>query len=156
MHKITDEFADPEFIAQNQPFFDRYVDMRVHGHDSKQAFLHVFGAEHWNENQHGYRRIDEIESTAYYTEQFAAKLKTIPVGDLWDSKKALNALLTNVRSPYVKDATRLAAIKELNILVGIVIVDENGKTKAGRSLADFYAQSTPLPAITENETSNEA
>ena len=154
MHKITDEFADPDFIQQNQSFFDRYIDMRVHGHDPRQAFVHVFGNEHWNENQQGYRRIEAIESSPYYTEQFALKLKSIPVGELWDSKKAVNALLTNVRSPFVKDATRLSAIKELNILVGIVIVDDNGKTKAGRSLADFYAQNTPLPTISEKSDAN--
>ena len=152
---ITDEFADPEFIEVNKPFFDKYVAMRVHGYDPKQAFLSVFGAKHFGESQHGYRRIDAIESTQYYTQTFAEKLKQEPVAELWCAKKAIHTLLANVRSPFVRDSTRLAALKELNVLVGIVVVDENGKTKAGRNLSDFYDSVPKVDANAEPESTTD-
>jgi hypothetical protein len=139
MHVPLDDFADPEFIALNKSFFDKYISLRVQGHDQRTAFLRVFGIEHLPQDAQGQqRRLEAIESTDYFNTHFNAALEAIKVSDMWNPKRALNELLCVVRGPYVKDSTKLNAIKELNIMVGIVIVDENGKTKAGRSLADFY------------------
>lgn len=139
MERPIDEFADEEFIALNQPHFDKYVEMRVHGHSAQTSFMRIFGAAHWPGPQQGHVRLDAIESTEYFKNQFAKRLEEVKIHELWDTKKSLHELLNLVRGDYIKDATRLAAAKELNVLVGITIVDENGKTKAGRSLADFYA-----------------
>ncbi len=138
MHAPIDEFADPEFIELNKTFFDKYIALRVQGHSAHTAFLRVFGQDHWPDTQRGHARLEAIESTDYFNKHFDAALAEIKVSDLWNPKRALNELLCVVRGPYVKDSTKLNAIKELNIMVGIVIVDENGKTKAGRSLSDFY------------------
>lgn len=138
MRPILDAFATPEFIEDNQYFYDKYIALRVQGYDSHSAFLRVFGAEHWPDSQQGHARLVAIESTDYFNTHFDKALESIDVSKMWNPKRALNELLCVVRGPYVKDATKLNAIKELNIMVGIVIVDEHGKTKAGRSLDDFY------------------
>ncbi|USE80765.1 hypothetical protein NDR89_13500 [Cupriavidus gilardii] len=44
----------------------------------------------------------------------------------------------------LKESVRLAAMKEPNVIWGITVVDEAGKTKAGRSLEDVYRQEGPV------------
>lgn len=139
MYIPLDDFATPEFIEDNKSFYDKYIALRVQGYDPRTAFLRVFGAEHMPDGAQAIdRRLEGIEATNYFNTHFNAALEATPVSQMWHPKRALNELLCVVRGPYVKDSTKLNAIKELNIMVGIVIVDENGKTKAGRSLSDFY------------------
>lgn len=139
MYVPVDDFADPEFIELNKSFYDKYIALRVQGHDARTAFLRVFGKEHMPDGAQAIDwRLEGIESSEYFNKHFDAALEATPVVKMWNPKRALNELLCVVRGPYVKDSTKLNAIKELNIMVGIVIVDENGKTKAGRSLSDFY------------------
>jgi hypothetical protein len=38
-----------------------------------------------------------------------------------------------------KKADRMAEIKELNVIYIVTTIDDKGNTRAGRSLADFYA-----------------
>jgi hypothetical protein len=143
MEKWIDDFAQPAFVKANKQFYDRYIKLRVHGYPAKQSFLRVFGPENWggehSTEQHGYERIEAIESTTYYLEQFDKVLEETSVSKLWNAKTSIHSLLKLVRDPYVKPSTQLNAQKELNVLAGIVVIDENGKTKAGRSLEDFYA-----------------
>ena len=147
MHVPVDQFADPEFIELNKSFYDKYIALRVQGHSAHVSFLRVFGKDHWPDSgQQGHARLEAIESTEYFNTHFDAALEKISVKDMWNPKRALNELLCVVRGPYVKDSTKLNAIKELNIMVGIVIVDENGKTKAGRTLADFYDSVDAVPS----------
>ncbi|WP_217478297.1 hypothetical protein, partial [Staphylococcus aureus] len=68
--------------------------------------------------------------------------------DLWNPKTALHELLQMVRDPTVKDSSRLSAIKELNVLAEITFVDESGKTRVGRGLADFYASEAEAQTAT--------
>ncbi len=140
MERFLDDFAQPDFIAVNEPFFDRYVDLRVHGYSSRTSFIKVFGLDHYPDPQQGYRRTSDIEETDWYRAAFEARLKTVTVAELWHTKSSIHELLAIVREDATRDSTRLNAIKELNVLVGITVVDENGKTKAGRTLADFYAE----------------
>jgi hypothetical protein len=123
----------------NKSFYDKYIELRVHGYPAYQSFVNVFGAEHWGGPQQGYNRIAAIESTQYYQTNYEKVLDSTEVSKLWCAKKAISGLLSIYRDPLNKCSTRLAAEKELNILTGVVVVDENGKTKAGRSLDDFYA-----------------
>jgi hypothetical protein len=138
--KNLDEFADPEFIKLNQSFFDDYIKLRVHGKPAYQSFIRVFGSEHWEGVQQGHNRIEAIESTQYFLTQFDKVLEETSASDLWNAKKALHALLAASQDLNNRDAVRLAAVKDLNLLTGIVIVDENGKTRVGRTLNDFYTE----------------
>lgn len=148
-----DLFADPNFIEENKVFYDRYIKLRVHGYPAKQSFLKVFGLEYWggdqDSEQHGQQRVEAMECTPYYLEQFDAVLKAIPPTELWNAQRSIHERLTLIRNPYIKASTQLSAQRDLDVLLGIVVIDENGKTKAGRSLDDFYAS---LPTSTPSDT----
>jgi hypothetical protein len=135
-------FGDVKFAELNADLFNAYAEYRVKGYHSHVAFRRVFGEDYMDPVSHV--RIEMIEHNEYHKARFNKRLKEIKTEELWDAKVALNELLSMARNPFAKDSTRLNAMRELNILVGIVIVDENGKTKAGRSLADFY-QKPPTP-----------
>jgi len=129
-------FGDVKFAEANSGIFDAYVEYRVRGYHAHVAFRRVFGEDYMDSVSH--IRIEMTEHNPYFKEHFERRLKEIKVEALWDTKTSLHELLSMARNPFAKDSTRLNAMKELNILVGIVVVDENGKTKAGRSLDDFY------------------
>ncbi len=129
-------FGDRAFAELNTEQFDAYVEYRVRGYHSHVAFRRVFGEEYMDNTSH--IRIELTEHNAYVRAKFKERLAAIKVEELWDTKTSLNELLSMARNPFAKDSTRLNAMKELNIMVGIVVVDENGKTKAGRNLSDFY------------------
>lgn len=156
MERLVDEFAEPEFIQINLPFFERFVELRVHGYSSRIAFIRAFGADNYGESpQAGYRRTQDIESSEWYGAAFELKLKELKANDLWNEKESIHQLLSIVRSEMVKDSVRLNAVKELNVLCGITIIDENGKTKAGRSLDDFYRSRTD-PSVPAEQSPGES
>src|ERR1700730_11077872 len=130
-------FGDPELAELNKEQCDAYTAYRVRGVHCSVAFRRVFGEEYMDSVSH--IRVELTEHNPYFREQFLKKLKAIKVEELWDAKRSINELLGMAQNPFAKDSTRLNAMRELNILIGIVVVDENGKTKAGRNLADFYA-----------------
>lgn len=134
-------FNDTKFAELNKELFDAYVELRVHGRHPHHSFRMVFGED--NVDQNVQKRIDHLESGEYYIAKFKERLEAIQTGDLWNDKIAVHEMLAIARDPYAKDSTRLNAMKELNILVGITVVDENGKTKLGGSLEDFYRSFTP-------------
>lgn len=132
------EFANEHFALNNKAIFDEYIEQRIHGVSSHVAFRIAFGEEFIQDNATT-ARIYAVEKNPYYKANFKSRLHSTKVGDLWNPKVAVNHLLSVAVDKFEKGSTRLAAMKELNILANIVIIDENGKTKAGRSLADFYA-----------------
>lgn len=128
-------FKDPDFAELNHEAFDAYIEYRVKGHHASVAYRRVF-----DEHSQAHLITEYIEHNPYYKAKFAQRLKDLKASDLWDEKIAVHELLSTARNPFFKDSTRLQAMKELNILTNITIVDENGKTKAGRKLMDFYAE----------------
>jgi len=135
-----DHFGDEEFALdkQNKKYFDLYIEYRVRGYHPHVAFRRVFGSDYMDSNAP--QRIEMTEHNPYYRERFKERLKEIKIEELWETKTSIHELLSMARNPFAKDTTRLNAMKELNVLVGITVVDESGKTRAGRSLADFYSQ----------------
>ena len=132
-------FGTKDFAIVYKEKINQYVELRIRGHHAQMAMGRVFGAENAAQmNDATHQRIFYLESNPYYIERFDARLKDIKMDELWSPKLAIHEMLSILRSPYTKDNTQLAAAKELNIVFGITVVDENGKTKAGRSLADFY------------------
>jgi ASC-1-like (ASCH) protein len=130
------EFGTIEFAADNKQHIKKYIEYRVHGYHPHVAFRRVFGEENMCSQSHV--SIELLEHNEYYKEHFERRLKEIKIEDLWNTKTSIHELLSMTRNVFAKDTTRLNAMKELNVLVGITVVDENGKTKAGRSLDDFY------------------
>ncbi len=140
-----DVFSDEQFLTDHLEAFLDYVEYRVQGVFSSIAFRSVFGEENSNDT-HGHKRVIALEHTRLYRNTFKARLDSSKIGELWNTKTSIHELLSLVRNPFAKDAVRLQAQKELNILVGITVVDENGKTKAGASLNDFYKAEGITPA----------
>ncbi len=130
-------FSDEQFLTNHIEEFLDYVEYRVQGVFPSTAFRSVYGEENSTDTS-AHQRIINLEHTRLYRNTFKARLESLKIGELWSTKIALHELLSLVRNPFAKDAVRLQAQKELNILVGITVVDENGKTKAGASLNDFY------------------
>jgi hypothetical protein len=109
----------------------------------------VLGDE-YNDNM-AQARIYSIEMNPYYKREFKAVLEATPVGEMWNPKVAVHELLSMVRDRFAKESARMSAIKELNVIANITIVDESGKTKAGRNLADFYANEGGKTEVTVEE-----
>jgi hypothetical protein len=128
-------FGNPDFAELNAEHFDAYVEYRVHGYHSSVAFRRIF--DEYENIAH--LAVDYVEHNPYFRRQFEKRLAEIKMEELWGAKTAAHELLSVARNVFAKDSTRLNAMKELNVLFGITVVDENGKTRAGRSLGDFYA-----------------
>jgi len=141
-------FATEEFAIVHRDLFDQYIEYRIHGYHTSTAFKRVFGAENYDGNAH--IRIENMEHNPYYKSRFAQRLNEVKTTELWNTKISLNELLSSARNPFAKDSVRLNAIKELNIMCGITVVDESGKTKAGRSLEDFYRMEAGQDALPES------
>lgn len=129
-----------EYAQQFSRYYDAYITYKVHGIHSHIAIRRAFGEGFWDADS--VQRCHHIERTEYYKAGFQQKLKETPVEDLWNEKKAINELLQRANDPYDKGSTKLRAVQELNVLIGITIVDENGRTRKGSSMADFYATQT--------------
>lgn len=129
-------FGDRDFAELNQEQFDAYVEYKVQGHHAHVAFRRVFGEMYMDSVSHV--RIELTEHNPYVRERFAKRIREVKVSEVWNDKIAVNELLSMARNPFAKDSTRLNAMRELNVLIGITVIDENGKTKAGRNLNDFY------------------
>lgn len=138
-------FADESFAIVHKDLFDQFIEYRIHGYHSSVCFKRVFGAENYDSNAH--MRIENLEHNPYYKRRFAQRLEEVKTSELWNTKISINELLSSARNPFAKDSVRLNAIKELNVMCGITVVDESGKTKAGRSLEDFYAMEAGKDAL---------
>lgn len=134
-------FGDEKFAELNKDHFDAYVEYRVRGYHASVAFTRIFDEV---EPQLAHYATEFLEHNPYYKRRFADRLAKIKLEEMWDTKVSVHELLAVARNPFAKDSTRLNAMKELNVMYGITIVDENGKTRMGKGLADFYA-SLPVP-----------
>lgn len=142
--KPADELAfdNPKYMATeayaeaNGDLIIAYAKMRVHGIHPSVAFRRIFGESMWAMEPQA--RIYAVESSELYEETFRSLLRNTPVNELWNDKLAINKLLGIANNSFGTDSTRLRAIQELNVLIGIVVVDENGKSKRGSKMGDFY------------------
>jgi hypothetical protein len=137
-HPEYDEkmFRDEQFALANKDVFTQYVTARVQGHMPSVAFRRAFGPGYRAEDT--YKFAEQVEHNPWFTDAFAAALAAMPMDKLWNNKVAINSLRQLTLDPFVKCATRLAAMKELNVLANITFVDESGRTRANRNLNDFY------------------
>jgi hypothetical protein len=148
----VDLFGDDQYAINHAEQYDDYIEYRVRGYHASLAFRRVWGDEQYGAQ--GHVKIDRIEHGSYYRSHFTKRLKEIKIDELWNTKTSVHELLSLTRDIFAKDTARLNAIKELNVLVGITVVDENGKTKAGRGLNDFYEQNG-IEATPKQETAKE-
>lgn len=130
------QFGDPEFAKLNPDYFNEYVAYRVHGYHPHVAFRRVFGEEQLGSN--GHLKVDEIEHNPWVRAEVKRRLASAQASELWNERISIHELLNMARNVFAKDNTRLAAIKELNVLYGITVTDEKGNTRRGMSLDEFY------------------
>jgi len=133
------DFVDENFALNNQPIFNQYIAMRVQGYAGGRVFRILFGEKYVGDNLMQ-ARIYALENNPYYRREFPKALDKIKIDELWNPKVAVHELISLVRDNFAKDSARLSAMKELNVITKITIIDESGNTKPGRSLDDFYAQ----------------
>lgn len=131
------DFASERFAQENKAIFDEYIELRIRGVNSAVAYRMILGDEY--ADNHAQSRIYALEMNPYFRKEFPLRLGLTPIADLWNPKVAVHELLSVVRDRFAKESARISAMKELNVITNITIVDDSGKSKPGRSLADFYA-----------------
>lgn len=156
---VAADFEREEFAKLNQDAFDAYVELVLIGHHPTVAIKRAFGEEYGGD-QYTQERINAIERNPYFAERFKKRLAKVTIPELWDAKVSIRELLQMVRSPFVKDSTRLNAVKELNVLAEITFVDEQGRTRARpKGLDDFYRDEglqNPPPVPVGDDQAKEA
>lgn len=137
-------FRDEDFAQRNLVAVAEYAGYRALGVNAERAFLRTFGTDY--ADPHLTSRIEALEHNVIYRRAFLEAFSKVKVGEMWDVKMAAWEYLQLVNNPFVKDSTRLSAIKELNVLFGITVVDDTGRTRAGRGLKEFYADTIDAEA----------
>lgn len=130
-------FRDEDFARRNLQFVSEYAGYRAIGVNAERAFLRTFGTDY--ADLYLQARIEALEHNLIYRQVFIEQFAKVKIGDMWDVKMAAWEYLQLINNPFVKDSTRLSAIKEMNVLFGITVVDDNGRTRAGKGLKEFYA-----------------
>jgi hypothetical protein len=154
-----DLFESPEMFDRDsmrllyRRQFLRFVDLKVLGIRGDVAFKQCFPRyAQMHDRMAARERLAYLEASDWFADVFAERLAAAKTHTLWNANKSVNRLLAIAEDPDASHTSKGAAIRELNVLVGITVVDEFGKTKQGRSLADFYAQAgnhTPPPSPTD-------
>lgn len=134
---MPEDFEDPRFAEHNQALFDEFIDLVIQGHDMRASFALVFGMEVATDNYTG-QRILCTQRNPYYKMRYKKRMEEMPLKELWSVKSSIHNLVKLVRDPEVAASAKLNAIRELNIIYGITMIDENGNSKMGRSMDDFY------------------
>ncbi len=130
------QFGQVKFAELNPDHFREYVTYRLHGYAPYVAFRRVFGQDELSTN--GHIKVEEIEHNPWVRQKLAKLVKATQPSTLWDAQIAVHELLNMARNPFFKENVRLGAIKELNVLTGVTVVDEKGVTRKGMSLKDYY------------------
>jgi len=143
----AEDFQGPEFVAEYKPQLEAYVELRVAGRTSLAALRVSFG-EAFAASVHSQAYIDFIECTRFYIRGFKAALAAIKPSEAWTANLAIQRLRSIADDSDSNGNTRVNAIKELNVLTGVTVVDENGKTRATKNLNDFYDAIQPMDAET--------
>lgn len=134
-----EDFEDKLFAENNKALFDEYIDLLILGNDERAAFALVFGHEMVSDNL-GHLRILCTKRNPYFKSRFKRRLEEMPLSDMWSVKRTVHSLLRLVYDPDCKDSAKLNAIRELNVIYGITMIDEHGNSKLGRSMDDFYGK----------------
>lgn len=128
--------ATDSYALNNAKLIEDYARLKVFGVHQSIAFRRLWGEEFWD--SFAQARIYAVESTEVYENAFRDILQTTPLNKMWNDKLSVHKLLSLVNNPFINASVQLKAISELNILMGITIVDESGKTRKGNNMSDFY------------------
>jgi hypothetical protein len=129
-------FRDEQFAHDNIELISEYADYRVLGWSPYKAFPRVFGTNYqdlWMSN-----RVEALEHNPVYRKVFAQKFGLLKAEDMWNPRLSVYELLQIINDPFAKEPTKLAAIKELNAMYAITVIDDKGNTRPGNSFSEFY------------------
>lgn len=130
------ELCTEAFAEEYQENIDFYIQMKLKGLSARGAFGVSFGIA--NIDSLLDTRVIMLEANPYTGRQMMKQLSKITPSELWDVKLAI-LTLRNIAVDNTERATsRIAAAKELNVLMGITYTDEKGNTQR-RGLDAFYA-----------------
>lgn len=150
------EMASIDFARDNFVVFNRYIELRLHGVYSVTAFRRSFPPQYAGDHSLMLRMADAVEFNPYVISKLRDRISEVPATDLWNAKIAIHEFVSLARDPTAKDTARLGAMKELNILCQITVIDENGKTRLGSSLDDFYRDVDSKKSVVVNSQQNSA
>jgi hypothetical protein len=139
-------FREDDFIRMYRPLVSRYLDMRVLGMERESAFLQCFGTDYYD--QHLIRRIEALEGNEAFQNELGKRLDAKTPEQMFDLKKAIWNWMSIINSNSARDSSKVAAIKELQVLYGLTVIDANGNTRAGKTLADFYKETDQQKPLT--------
>jgi len=127
---------------------NEYMKLRAIGRESLAALTVAFGAHHATSGRVSIL-IDFIEGSDKYIAGMPAAIERMKHVTIWSPALAARNLVA-IANSAAKASDRMSAIKELNVIYGVTIVDENGKTKSGgMTLKDFWALKSESDAQTK-------
>lgn len=135
---MAEDFEDPLFAQNNSALFDEFIDLCIKGVEELSAMRIVFG-ESTVQDGGFIGRLYALKRNPYYKKRFPLALAAMKTDEIWNPRIAMTLLVSIARSS-TKDSARINAIRELNVMTGITIIDEAGNTKMGRNLDDFYTK----------------
>lgn len=147
---LTLDTFDNDVIAHyHRDALDRYLRLKAIGQSSRAALSGAFGYEYATVmNQQYY--IDLIESSDAYTSALPKYVAAMKDHAVWSPEISARTLAAIATDQSLKASDRISAAKELNVIYGVTIVDENGKTRrGGHTLEDFYKMTADQPANTK-------
>jgi hypothetical protein len=133
------EFASESYAARYTQAFDEYASLRANGVNSELAVLEAFGILRYGFDTSNVPTLAlACECNGYVRRKMAEILKTADIKkDLWPIQQAVSQLLSLAKDSRVRDATRLNAIVQLNVLCGYTDLDNATKRRAQQGIADF-------------------
>lgn len=143
MYSLEDAQENPRIMASDRfslifaEEYQMYARLKLSGMLPSIAFRRVF-PDYLSVDNHATARIYALESSDLFNEYYKNILMNTPIRELWNERLAVHRLLTIAQNPFEKGSTQVNAVKELNVLVGITIIDEGGKSRRGASMEDFY------------------
>lgn len=140
LHLTIADFHDESFIENNAKLFDKYIAMRIKGIHPYNALRLVFGDHIYKGQTHPSDFQFAIERSTYYRRRFHAMLESMKLDELWNPRLSIYNLLQIVQDDTAKHTAKLKAIDTLNILAGIITVEDPDNRKPGKTLQDFYAE----------------
>ncbi|MDN8008203.1 hypothetical protein QZN06_06475 [Burkholderia multivorans] len=137
-------FKNDRIEAHHGAAVRRYIVLRVIGHKALAALANAFGPSYAH-SLYAHTIIDLIETSDFYMSGFASAAAKRDKMDspLWNAMAAARVLISIATDESAKRTERIAAAKELNVLYGITIIDENGNTRRSGVTLDELLKMTP-------------
>jgi hypothetical protein len=137
-----DQFATEDFAITNREAFDAFVDYLVDGVHQQIAFVRLFG-----EDQQSHVKCELMLHNPYVQREVKRKKTEAKPEEQWTIMDSIVHWKSFVKNPYFKDSTRVAALKELQVIMGITEIDDQGRTRKVPTLNDLYPD--PVDSSTE-------